>query len=115
MTRRRRVPAGRRVILTAVVACLILAVAGAARVPPVRAASPEPTEAIVGDTRSPGEGPGLVGAPFLAIGGVLLLGVVAAGLTIVYVRAPGGPASGQPSRFGSRDDRRGTKTTGPRR
>jgi hypothetical protein len=53
-------------------------------------ASPVPTPEAGGDTRSAGEGPGLVGAPLLAIGGVLALGLVAAGATLAYVRATGG-------------------------
>ncbi len=56
-----------------------------------RAASPEPTPDAGGDTRTAGEGPGLVGAPGLAIGGVILLGLVSAGLTLAYVRLSGGP------------------------
>jgi hypothetical protein len=56
-----------------------------------RAASPEPTPEAGGDTRTAGEGPGLVGAPGLAIGGVILLGLVSAGLTLAYVRVSGGP------------------------
>jgi hypothetical protein len=39
-----------------------------------------------GDTRSPGQGPGFVGAPLLAILGVLAIGLGAAGLTLAYVR-----------------------------
>jgi hypothetical protein len=56
----------------------------------VRAASPEPSAGAGGDTRSAGEGPGLVGAPGLAIGGVVLLGLVSAGLTLAYIRLTGG-------------------------
>jgi hypothetical protein len=59
--------------------------------PPVWAASPVASPAAGGDTRSPGEGPGLVGSPGLAIGGVLALGLAAAALTLLYVRATGGP------------------------
>jgi hypothetical protein len=44
-----------------------------------------------GDTRSAGEGPGLVGSPLLAVGGVVALGLAAAALTLLYVRATGGP------------------------
>lgn len=51
------------------------------------AATPAPTSDVGGDTRSVGEGPGLVGSPLLAIGGVLALGLVSAGLTVAYVRA----------------------------
>ncbi|MHB8399694.1 MAG: hypothetical protein ACYDCI_12315 [Candidatus Limnocylindrales bacterium] len=54
---------------------------------PSAAPSAAPSSNIVGDTRSVGEGPGLVGAPFLAIGGVIVLGLVSAGLTLLYVRA----------------------------
>jgi hypothetical protein len=55
----------------------------------VIAASPEPS-AAGGDTRSPGEGPGLVGAPFLAIAGIVALGLLAAGATLLYLRLTGG-------------------------
>ena len=54
-------------------------------------ASPAASAAIGGDTRSAGEGPGLVGSPLLAVGGVLALGLAAAALTLLYVRATGGP------------------------
>lgn len=53
---------------------------------PSASPSPVPSADLGGDTRTVGEGPGLVGAPFLAIGGVVLLGLVSAGLTIAYVR-----------------------------
>ena len=56
----------------------------------VSAASPAPSGDTEGDTRSAGEGPGLVGAPLLAIGGVVVLGVGAALVTIAYVRLTGG-------------------------
>jgi hypothetical protein len=55
----------------------------------VLAASPEPS-ARGGDTRSPGEGPGLVGAPFLAVGGVVALGLLAAGATLLFLRLTSG-------------------------
>jgi hypothetical protein len=55
----------------------------------VLAASPEPS-APGGDTRSPGEGPGLVGAPFLAVGGIVALGLLAAGATLLYLRLTSG-------------------------
>jgi hypothetical protein len=57
----------------------------------VSAASPTASPAAGGDTRSAGEGPGLVGSPVLAVGGVLALGLAAAALTLLYVRATGGP------------------------
>jgi len=62
---------------------------------PVLAASPAASPVARGDTRSAGEGPGLVGSPVLAIGGVLALGLAAAALTLLYVRATDGP--GPPS------------------
>jgi hypothetical protein len=60
---------------------------------PSPGASAAPGDGSGGDTRSAGEGPGLVGAPFLAIGGVVLLGLAAAAATLFYVRATGGPRS----------------------
>jgi hypothetical protein len=50
------------------------------------AASPTPGPLASGDVRTGGEGAGLVGAPFLAAGGVVVVGLLAAGLTIAYVR-----------------------------
>lgn len=55
----------------------------------VLAASPSPS-AAVGDPRSSGQGPGLVGDPLLAIALVLLIGVVTLVGTLAYVRATGG-------------------------
>jgi hypothetical protein len=55
------------------------------------AASPDPTAVAGSDTRSPGEGPGLAGAPLAALLGVLGIGVLAALATLAYVRATGGP------------------------
>ena len=52
----------------------------------VRAATPTATPGQAGDTRSAGEGPGLVGAPGLAILAVLGLGLGTALLTVLYVR-----------------------------
>lgn len=78
-----------RAVTAIMVACWLLAFA--LIVPAVVVgASPVPTPEAGGDTRSAGEGPGLVGAPLLAIGGVLALGIVAAGGTLLYVRATGG-------------------------
>lgn len=65
-----------------------------------RAASPEATPAAgVGDPRSSGQGPGLVGDPALAIIAVALIAAIAIGATLVYVRvappaaSPPGPRS----------------------
>src|SRR3990172_836897 len=87
----------RRVIAATAIAALLLLgrpslPAWPAHVGPAilaRAASPEPSGA--GDTGSAGEAPGFVGAPLVAIGGVLVLGALAALGTIVFVRLTGGP------------------------
>ncbi len=55
------------------------------------AESPSPTTAAVGDPRSSGQGPGLVGDPLLAILVVLAIALVSLGATLLYVRATGGP------------------------
>ena len=60
---------------------LLLAVPGA-----VAAASPGPTRAAASDPRSSGEGPGLVGAPALAILAVVGIGLLAVIATLAYVR-----------------------------
>jgi hypothetical protein len=54
--------------------------------PSARAASPSPPIVGPGDTRSEGEGAGLVGSPLLVALGVVLLGVGTAGLTIIYLK-----------------------------
>jgi hypothetical protein len=56
----------------------------------VRAASPSPSADVGGDTRSSGEGPGLVGAPGLAILAVVGLGVLTVLATSLFVRLSGG-------------------------
>ena len=55
------------------------------------AASPTPSAMTGSDTRSAGEGPGLVGAPPVALLGVVGIGLAAALLTIGFVRVTGGP------------------------
>jgi hypothetical protein len=57
--------------------------------PPAGSGAPAPS-GLAGDTRSSGEGPGLVGSPALAIGGVVVLGLLAVGATLLYVRLTGG-------------------------
>jgi hypothetical protein len=42
-----------------------------------------------GDSRSNGQGPGLVGSPFAIAFGVVLLGLIAAGGTLLYLRVAG--------------------------
>ncbi len=53
----------------------------------VRAATPTATAGAAGDTRSAGEGPGLVGSPLAAIGLVALIAVLSVIATLIYVRA----------------------------
>ncbi len=52
----------------------------------VTAATPSPELVPGGDTRSEGEGAGLVGSPVLVGLGVIALGVAAAGATTLYLR-----------------------------
>ncbi|MET1232633.1 MAG: hypothetical protein ABWY52_07260 [Candidatus Limnocylindrales bacterium] len=54
--------------------------------PPALAATPDPSPILGGDTRSGGEGAGLAGQPFLALIGVIALGLLVAGLSTAYVR-----------------------------
>jgi hypothetical protein len=54
---------------------------------PVLAASPSPTPGIGGDTRSVGEGPGLVGSPLMAIGIVVAIAALSVAVSLIYVRA----------------------------
>jgi hypothetical protein len=62
------------------------------------AASPEASTGPGGggDPRSVGEGPGLVGDPLFALAMVVAIGIAAAGLTALYVRATGGPRARPP-------------------
>jgi hypothetical protein len=60
----------------------------------VLAASPSPTGAAVGDPRTTGVGPGLVGDPLFAIGVVALVAVGSLLATLAYVRATGGRRGG---------------------
>ena len=56
----------------------------------VLAAEPTPTGAAGGDPRSSGEGPGLVGEPFLALAAVLAIAIVAVIVTTAWLRLTGG-------------------------
>jgi hypothetical protein len=58
------------------------------------AASPSPTSGTGGDPRSSGQGPGLVGDPLLAILVVAVIGLVALGATLLYVRITERPRTG---------------------
>jgi hypothetical protein len=70
---------------------VVMALGSAGRPSVADAASPTPTPAQVGDPRSSGEGAGLVGSPLVAIGGMVAVGLLAAGGTLLYVRLTGGP------------------------
>ncbi|MEI7744776.1 MAG: hypothetical protein WCK58_13635 [Chloroflexota bacterium] len=81
----RRAARIRRAAWTLVIAVgVLLASAGIAA-----AASPEPTAGI-GDPRSSGAGPGLVGDPLGAVAIVAAIGIVALAVTLAYVRATAG-------------------------
>jgi hypothetical protein len=84
----RRLPAS---VALAAAMLLTLALPLVAATPvPAASAAPQPsaTPAILdtGDPRSNGQGPGLVGSPFTVALGVVALGVMAAGGTVLYVR-----------------------------
>jgi hypothetical protein len=71
--------------VAALVVVVLLALALTAG--PAGATSPDPSPpAAGGDPRSEGQGPGLVGQPLLAIGGVVGLGLVSLVATVAYVR-----------------------------
>jgi hypothetical protein len=88
-----------RVAALAIAVLLLPAVPALGGPGPVVAASPAVTTGPGGggDPRSVGEGPGLVGNPVFAIALVFGIGIVAAGLTALYVRATGGPRTRPPT------------------
>jgi hypothetical protein len=63
---------------------------------PMRVLAASPAPEAGGDPRSTGEGPGLVGDPLMAILVVALIGVLALGATLAWVRATGGPGRTPP-------------------
>jgi len=75
---RRRGPEWSAAVVGAIGAWLICASA-------TLAASPSP-DPIVGDPRSSGQGPGLVGDPLFALLAVIAIGVGSVVATLVYVR-----------------------------
>jgi hypothetical protein len=85
---------GVRAALMVVVIALLLAVlvlptparAASPTQPPSPSSSPGTVVIDTGDPRSNGQGPGLVGSPFAIAIGVVLLGLVAAGGTLLYLR-----------------------------
>jgi len=73
------------------IAALVAMTAGLLQVLAGVASAADPTQsAAIGDPRSPGEGPGLVGDPLLAIGVVVAIGLVAVVASLAYVRLTGG-------------------------
>lgn len=66
---------------------------------PAAVLAASPTPGPMGDPRSAGAGPGLVGAPGLAVLIVVLVGIASALLTLLYVRLTGG-ARADPDRGG---------------
>jgi len=64
----------------------------------VLAASPGPSTAPGGDTRSVGEGPGLVGAPLAALAAVAVIAIASVVVTLVYIRATSGRSTEPPPR-----------------
>jgi hypothetical protein len=81
-----RSPPSRLRLATALVVALAWFAAAAAVLAQSPTASP-----VGGDPRSSGEGPGLVGDPLLAIGGVLVIAILAVGGTLAYIHFTGGP------------------------
>lgn len=77
-----------RVAVASLVAAVVLATWLAAG---ALGAEPSASPGTGGDPRSSGQGPGLVGEPGFAIAVVVLVGLVALGGTLLYVRATGGP------------------------
>ena len=67
---------------------LLLMTSAALAASPEPSPSPQSTSILgTGDPRSDGQGPGLVGSPFAVALGVVALGAVAAGGTLLYLRA----------------------------
>lgn len=84
----------RRTLLATLFGAWLLAVS----IGPALADSPSPSPgAYGGDTRTAGQGPGLVGSPLYAIGGVLLVALISIALTLAYLRlSPAGAAGPRP-------------------
>ena len=89
----------RRLVLAGLFVAWLLAVS----ISPIVAASPSPSGGAYGggDTRTAGQGPGLVGSPLYALGGVGLVALISIGITLLYLRVtpgsqPNGPA-GRPA------------------
>jgi hypothetical protein len=69
---------------------IVLALAAVTAPATMFAADPSPPGGQGGDPRSPGEGPGLVGDPVVAVGIVVVIALVTVAGTLLYVRVTGG-------------------------
>lgn len=81
------------VLLVAAVAWWLLESLLGGGVASALAASPDPTQRPGSDTRTSGQGPGLVGEPLLAVLGVIGIATISVLGTIAYVRFTGGRQS----------------------
>jgi hypothetical protein len=92
-------------LVTALLPAVVTAIPGGAGfVATALAASPEPSIAIGGgDPRSNGQGPGLVGAPGLAILGVVAIAIAAVVATTIYVRLTSAPRTEEAPAVDRRD------------
>ncbi len=88
--------AGIGLVVVGLVWAVAVQVAGSVVPPVVLAASPDATAPAGGDTRTSGEGPGLVGAPLAAIALVGLIAATSAIVTYAYVRMTAGRSSPPP-------------------
>lgn len=77
-------------VLAAVLAAVLASATWLITAATALADTPVPTQAAVGDPRSSGQGPGLVGDPLIAIAIVVVIALVSLGATLLYVRATGG-------------------------
>ncbi len=77
-------------LLAAAIWLVVALPAAATSSEPVASPAPQPSPSpgflVTGDPRSNGQGPGLVGSPFAVAFGVVLLGALTAGGTLLYVR-----------------------------
>jgi len=87
MARRLRIPHGPGALVLAL-AAVGLASGAALAQDPAASLAPTPVPGVGGqvDPRSSGEGPGLEAEPLIVLAGVVVLGAVAAGGTLLYVR-----------------------------
>jgi hypothetical protein len=85
--------AGRWLFAACVMLAILLAPATVLSQAPATPAASVPPVIGSGDSRSEGEGPGFVGSPVAIAVGVVVLGVVTAGVTVLVMRV-GGPRRG---------------------